>query len=189
MRRVAAKRDDMLQRFLPWIGARQGAIDWCLRVDDIRATISALRAAGVDMVDEMPFERERPDGEVAKWLLAGPRSLSLPFLIEDLTPVEIRVPFQKHSAHPNGVTGIRRIVLSSVSKDAFDEAMVHTLRADARSTRGDLDALGSVSIGCSNVAREIEGRFGLDLLRPGGTDEVLDTNLTCGVAIKLVDRV
>lgn len=189
MRRVAAKRDDMLQRFLPWIGARQGAIDWCLRVDDIRATISALRAAGVDMVDEMPFERERPDGEVAKWMLAGPRDPSLPFLIEDLTPVEIRVPYKEHSSHPNGVAGIRRIVLPSVSKDAFEETMARTLRPDAPTTGHDLDVLGSVRTGGSDPAGEIEGRFALELLRPGHNDEELDANLTCGVAIKLTARI
>ena len=94
MGHVAAKRKDMLHRFLPLIGARQGAIDWCIRVD------------------EMELGRERPDGKVARWLLAGPRDVRLPFLIEDLTPVEIRVPFRDLSTHPNGVTAIRRLVLA-----------------------------------------------------------------------------
>jgi hypothetical protein len=43
MGHVAAKRKDMLHRFLPLIGARQGAIDWCIRVDDIRDAVRRLR--------------------------------------------------------------------------------------------------------------------------------------------------
>ena len=64
MAHAAAGRSDMLHRFLPLIGAPQGAIDWCVRVHDIRATVRRLRDDGVEMVDEMAFERERPDGQV-----------------------------------------------------------------------------------------------------------------------------
>ena len=85
---------------------------WCIRVDDIRDAVRRLRDAGIEMVDEMEFDRERPDGKVAWWLLAGPRDVRLPFLIEDRTSVEIRVPFRDLSTHPNGVTAIRRLVLA-----------------------------------------------------------------------------
>ena len=165
----------MLHRFLPWIGAPAGAIDWCIRVDDIRATIQQLRDAGVEMVDEMEFERERPDGKVAKWLLAGPRDVRFPFFIEDLTPVEIRVPFREHSVHPNGVTGIARLVSPPAAKEAFEQTMGR--------------ALGSVAIASADDAGRFQGRYALELLRPEGADEELAPNQTCGVSLKLVHRV
>ena len=180
--RVASKRGDMLHRFLPWIGAPAGAIDWCIRVDDIRATIQQLCDAGVEMVDEMEFERERPDGKVAKWLLAGPRDVRFPFFIEDLTPVEIRIPFREHSVHPNGVTGIARLVSPPAAKEAFEQTMGSELR-------GEPGALGSVTIASADDAGRFQGRYALELLRPEGADEELAPNQTCGVSLKLVHRV
>lgn len=185
-RRVAAKRDDMLQRFLPWIGAPAGPIDWCIRVDDLRTTVEALRTTGLEMIDEMPFERKRPDGEIAKWLLAGPRDARLPFFIEDLTPVEIRVPSPEHSAHPNGVRGIRRIVLPHTSKEAFDRAMGVALRAESRASSDESDALGSVVIGSSDRLNSLGHRFAIELIRPNQPETHLDPKQTCGASIQLV---
>lgn len=180
MAHAAAGRSDMLHRFLPLIGAPQGAIDWCIRVDDVRATVRRLRDAGVEMVDEMAFDRERPDGQVAKWLLAGPRDVRLPFFIEDLTPVEIRVPFREHSAHPNGVTGIQRIVLPNDAKIALEQVLGTVLR-DGPDSLGNLIASRS-----KRVDAEPPGRFALELVRPASGDEALDPAHTFGVSITLV---
>ena len=148
----------MLHRFLPLIGARQGAIDWCIRVDDIRDAVRRLRDAGIEMVDEMEFDRERPDGKVARWLLAGPRDVRLPFLIEDLTPVEIRVPFRDLCTHPNGVTAIRRLVLPHEAKTAFERALGPVLRAEPGSTTDESAPLGSVTVEGSRQRRCPRGR-------------------------------
>ena len=185
--RAAAKRDDMLQRFLPWIGAPAGAIDWCIRVDDLRSTVAALRAKGLEMVDEMPFERRRPDGEVANWLLAGPQDARLPFLIEDLTSVEIRVPWREHSDHPNGVRGIGRIVLPQTVKEAFDRLMRAVLRGSSGASDDQSDALGSTSIGGSPGLDGLRHRFAIELLRSNQSEAQLDPEQTCGVSIKLVE--
>jgi catechol 2,3-dioxygenase-like lactoylglutathione lyase family enzyme len=183
---VAAKRKDMLHRFLPWIGARQGAIDWCIRVDDIRDAVCRLRDAGVEMVDETEFDRERPDGQVARWLLAGPRDVRLPFLIEDLTPVEIRVPFRDLSTHPNGVTGIRRLVLPHEAKAAFERALGRVLRAEPGSMTDESAPLGSATVGTSRQEEIPKEPYRLELLRPGGNDEDLDPNETFDASIKIV---
>ncbi len=186
MGQVAAKRKDMLHRFLPLMGGRQGAIDWCIRVDDIRDAVRRLRDAGIEMVDEMEFNRERPDGQVARWLLAGPRDVRLPFLIEDLTPVEIRVPFRDLSTHPNGVTGIRRLVLPDEAKAAFERTLGRVLRAEPGSMTDESAPLGSVTIEGSRQAERLTEPYRLELLRPGGNDEELDPNETFGASIKLV---
>ena len=183
---AAAKRDDMLHRFLPWLGAPRGTIDWCIRVNDIRATIRQLRDAGVEMVAEMPFERQRPDGEVAKWLLAGPRDVSLPFFIEDLTPLEIRVPFRGHSTHPNGVTGVGRLVLPEDTKAGLDRTLGLVLAGGTESGSPGRSGLANVAIGGSGKAAESNGAFALELQRPSGNHESLDPSATSGARIKLV---
>ncbi len=186
MGHVAAKRKDMLHRFLPLIGARQGAIDWCIRVDDIRDAVRRLRDTGIEMVDEMEFDRERPDGKVARWLLAGPRDVRLPFLIEDLNPVEIRVPFRDLSTHPNGVTAIRRLVFPYEAKAAFERTLGRVLRAEPGSMTDESAPLGSVTVEGSRREETPTGPFRLELLRPGGDDGDLDSNDTFGASIKLV---
>jgi len=186
MGHVAAKRKDMLHRFLPLIGARQGAIDWCIRVDDIRDVVRRLRDAGIEMVDEMEFERERPDGKVARWLLAGPRDVRLPFLIEDLTPVEIRVPFRDLSTHPNGVTAIRRLVLPDEAKAAFERTLGRVLLAEPGSGADECAPVRGVTIEGSRQEEMPKGPYRLELLRPGGDDEELHPKETFGVSIKLV---
>ena len=186
MGHVAGKRKDMLHRFLPWIGARQGAIDWCIRVDDIRDAVCRLSDAGVEMLAETEFDRERPDGKVARWLLAGPRDVRLPFLIEDLTPVEIRAPFRDLSTHPNGVMGIRRLVLPHEAKAAFERALGRVLRAEPGSTTDESAPLGSVTVERSRQKEMPTGPYRLELLRPGGNDEDLDPNETFDASIKIV---
>lgn len=176
----------MLQRYLPWIGAPAGAIDWCIRVDDLRSTIAALRATGLEMVDEMSFERRRPDGEVAKWFLAGPQDARLPFLIEDLTPVEIRVPWREQSDHPNGVSGIRRIVLPQKVKETFDRSMWSVLRGISGASSDESGALGSTSIGGSHRLGGLGHRFAIELTGPNRGEAQLDPERTCGVSMKLV---
>jgi hypothetical protein len=138
------------------------------------------------MVDEVEFDRERPDGKVARWLLAGPRDVRLPFLIEDLTPVEIRVPFRDLSTHPNGVTAIRRLVLPHEAKAAFERALGRVLRAEPGSMTDESAPLGSVTVGTSRQEEIPEEPYRLELLRPGGNDEDLDPNETFGASIKLV---
>jgi hypothetical protein len=57
--------------------------------------------------DPSPLSRIRPDGYQLKWVLSIPREGYkgvAPFLIQDETPREERVPRQ--SRHPNGATGI-----------------------------------------------------------------------------------
>ena len=108
---VAGRQAGIMTRFLMWFGAPAGLRDWCVRCDSLDGTIEKLREQGVETTDAQCFSRKRPDGEVAKWRLAGPVDSRLPFLIEDITPTEIRVPFEGNCNHPNGVTGISAVVV------------------------------------------------------------------------------
>ena len=84
-----------------------GLVDFCMATDDLKADADAFRAAGVPMGDPWPLSRTRPDGYALSWILCTPgvpHGGLAPFLIEDTTPRDERVPRQR--THANGVTGI-----------------------------------------------------------------------------------
>jgi hypothetical protein len=89
-----------------------GIVDFCARCDSLTQSAELLRKSGAAIADPMPLSRTRPDGYVVKWLLAMPQppwAGIIPFLIEDFTPRNERVPSAMH--HANGVIGIDTITL------------------------------------------------------------------------------
>jgi catechol 2,3-dioxygenase-like lactoylglutathione lyase family enzyme len=83
-----------------------GLIAACLQTDDLRSELRVFRKAGMGLSDPTPLSRMRPDGYHLKWVLSvyqGDSGL-IPFLIEDETPRDERVP--KDRRHRNGATGI-----------------------------------------------------------------------------------
>jgi catechol 2,3-dioxygenase-like lactoylglutathione lyase family enzyme len=90
-----------------------GLVDFCMQTDDLMADTAAFRKAGVDIDDPSPLSRVRPDGYQLKWVLSIPRGVYrgvAPFLIQDETPREERVPRQ--TRHANGVTGIGTVTMA-----------------------------------------------------------------------------
>lgn len=88
-----------------------GLADFALLSDDL----SADSAAFGHLVKNQPQQggRVRPDGVELKWrtlVLKAP----LPFVIEDLTARELRVPGGAAAEHANGATGIASVVLGAV---------------------------------------------------------------------------
>lgn len=82
-----------------------GPCGWAIVVNDLDDTIRRLEIAGVNVHGPVAGHRQRPDGKDVRWRMAflgetrssatlspsGPGA-TLPFLIEDLTPHELRVP-------------------------------------------------------------------------------------------------
>ena len=102
----------------PWWALLQerggGLVDFCMATDDIRGDLDALRAQGVDCGDLTEGGRARPDGYQVRWLnnkVGGGWQGLIPFLIEDLTPRDERLPTVR--AHANGVSGINTIALAT----------------------------------------------------------------------------
>jgi len=89
-----------------------GLIDFCLQTDDLASDAGAFRAAGVNLADPRPLSRVRPDGYKLSWVLSIPDTHAgvAPFLIEDETPREERVP--KATTHANGVKGIQLVTVA-----------------------------------------------------------------------------
>lgn len=91
----------------------EGLVDFCMQTDDLVGDTQKLRNAGVNINDPVPWSRTRPDGYQLKWLLSlaqtDHRGVA-PFLIQDVTPREERVPQQFD--HKNGAAGIGTVTVA-----------------------------------------------------------------------------
>jgi len=96
-----------------------GLVDYCAASDGLREDLERLRGLGFEVDDLGEGGRRLPDGQEIRWRSAGIRQEGrvLPFLIEDLTPRERRVPGGPAADHPNGATGISRLEISTLGPD------------------------------------------------------------------------
>ena len=87
-----------------------GWADFALLSNDLFQDVTALG----ELVARAPEEggRTRPDGLGIAWRVARLEK-PLPFLIEDLTARELRVPGGEAAVHPNGTTGVASVVLGA----------------------------------------------------------------------------
>ena len=142
-----------------------GLIDFCLQTDDLAAAAGAFRAAGVALADPRPLSRVRPDGYTLRWVLSIPDAHGgvAPFLIEDETPRDERVP--RATAHANGVTGIRLVTVAVSDVPAARQWYERVPGAKVMPIeRSDLSAAG---------VRVTIGPHALDFLAPRGPESPL----------------
>jgi len=104
------------QRWWPRLAAGEGPVDYCVFGDDLEGEAAAMRARGVaGLHGPFAMGRQRPDGVRIDWRLVSltaPIGQSVvPFMIEDTTPRELRVPGGAAARHPLGVTGVAGLVL------------------------------------------------------------------------------
>lgn len=88
-----------------------GIADYCMHSADLEKEISQLAARGEKFSKPIRGGRRRPDGKEIAWMTAVPRTLDLPFLIEDITPRELRLPAVGDDYHPNGILGISGLAI------------------------------------------------------------------------------
>jgi hypothetical protein len=95
-----------------------GWADFALLSNDLRQDVTALG----DLVARPPEEggRQRPDGLGIAWRVAR-LERPLPFLIEDLTARELRVPGGDAAKHANKTRGIAAIVLGAIDPARVSE--------------------------------------------------------------------
>lgn len=62
-----------------------------LETNDIDADVAAIRNRGLEIGDPSDGERLRPDGQRVTWRSAHPADPWMPFLIQDVTPRELRI--------------------------------------------------------------------------------------------------
>lgn len=129
-----------------WAPLQQGGglVDFCMQTDDLLDDTATLREAGVEIDDPRPLTRVRPDGYTLNWVLSIPRGRHrgvAPFLIQDRTPREERVP--RETTHRNRVTGIGTVTIAvddvATVRGWYAAALGHPGR---EIRRNDLDAAG-----------------------------------------------
>src|SRR5215212_7159020 len=94
---------------------QEGLIDYCAASDDLDSDVRRLESLGFVVDGPDDGGRRLPDGAQIRWRSARIRQEArlLPFLIEDLTPRERRVPGGPAAEHQNGATGVSRLEISS----------------------------------------------------------------------------
>ena len=103
------------REFLP----AEGLIDYCAASSGLAEDVGRLRGLGFGVEGPSDGGRTLPDGRGIRWRSASIRQKerTFPFLIEDLTPRETRVPGGSAADHPNGATGVRRLQVSAPDTD------------------------------------------------------------------------
>lgn len=141
------------------LGKGESLVDYCALSDDLAADARRLREEG--LAADRPDEggRRLPDGEELRWRSVRVRQEGrlLPFMIEDATPRELRVPGGAATEHPNGATGIRQLFIAA--RDA----------ANARSSLAALAGGGDASAGSIRL-----GRHELTLATPDGSRDAAE---------------
>lgn len=100
----------------------EGLVDFCMQTDDLQGDTEKFRRAGVAIKDPVPWARTRPDGYELKWVLSlaqGDHRGVAPFLIQDLTPREERVPRQFE--HQNGAMGLDTVTVAVSELSKIDQ--------------------------------------------------------------------
>ncbi len=147
-----------------------GLIDFCMATDDIRSDLAAFRALGVDCGDLTGGGRARPDGYEVRWInnkVGGVWQGLIPFIIEDVTPREERLP--RETAHANGVTGIHSLSLATDDAARLAGVMSAVLGVEGQAITDD-------AAGASGIRFDVGGHR-LDYLAPDREDSPLAAHL------------
>jgi len=99
------------RRFKSGIASGLGLSDYCLRSGNLDIDIPVIQRRGLDLDGPIIGGRQRPDGQQVSWRTAVPPTFDVPFLIDDITPHQLRVPVPPPEGHPNQVIGIGGITL------------------------------------------------------------------------------
>lgn len=183
--KAAARRNtDIRWRLLAWMTQEYGSIDWCLRVSDVDQTLMNWRSGDLESLGSQKFSRERPDGQIARWVLGSLKDRDLPFLLADISEMGLRVPLSE-ARHPNGVTGIHKIWISSPdlrqAADRFDRCF--------RTDPSHSENAKSYSIGGKRVQlvdqNHHSGKIAIELSSAGDKAIALDKAKTFGATISI----
>jgi hypothetical protein len=184
------KPEDPTDNFWGWRGflSREGLIDYCVASDDLGSDVRRLGSLGFGVDGPVDGGRRLPDGGEIRWRSARMRQEGrlLPFLIEDLTPRELRVPGGLAAEHPNGAIGVIRLEISAPDVEEAAASLAMLL---------DTDTGSSLRLGpgvLSPVATESEvaapGPSAVDLVGGAGISQELDRSLAHGVGIRIRSR-
>jgi catechol 2,3-dioxygenase-like lactoylglutathione lyase family enzyme len=132
---IAFKNPDQPQdhRWWPLFSRGEGFVDFALLSSDLEAEAERLAAAGLTVKGPHDGGRLRPDGQRIAWrsmTLESSPATRLPFVIQDVTPRELRVPGGAATAHALGVTGVAGVVVAVADLTASVPAFAALLETD-----------------------------------------------------------
>jgi hypothetical protein len=122
-----SNRTAIEHRLIEDLASGVGMNDYALLSLDLQHHVNSVKERGVSFTNPVPGGRLRPDGTEISWRTAVPRSIDLPFLIDDLTPREIRVPTVGKNYHSNrilGIYGLTILVSNLVESMAHYRALI-----------------------------------------------------------------
>jgi catechol 2,3-dioxygenase-like lactoylglutathione lyase family enzyme len=115
-------------RWFKYRASNGGLIDYAVLTDDLEAELERLNNLGIAYTGPNEGARKRPDGEEIAWKTATPSgddTAGLPFIIEDVTHRDLRVPGGEGVGHDNGVEQLARLVIAVRDlKNAVDKHRV-----------------------------------------------------------------
>jgi hypothetical protein len=127
------------RRFLPNLAGPDGVADAAIGGEHLARFASESRRREFALTGPVAMERARGDGPPLAWQLLLPHDPAIPFLIEDRTPREERVPSSPSATtHANGARGIAevgvRVRAAAPAAMALADLFAATLeaRADGR---------------------------------------------------------
>jgi hypothetical protein len=93
-----------------------GPCAWAIYVEDVAAEVARLAQLGIRVSGPHYMNRRRPDGGLVEWDLGflGDQGAgaTLPFIIKDITPRELRVrPSASMTGQPALLTGVGKVIL------------------------------------------------------------------------------
>ncbi|MCY3781436.1 MAG: VOC family protein [Chloroflexi bacterium] len=147
-----------------------GLIDFCMGTDDIRGDYSIFAVQGVEMSPLVGLSRIRVDGYRLSWLnneIYGEYQGLIPFIIEDETPREERVPKEKR--HENQVTGIDTLTLVARDLGKARRIMDAALRSEGEPVRDS-------ALNASGVVYQV-GPHRLEYLTPNDSSSPLQRHI------------
>lgn len=147
-----------------------GLIDFCMATDDIRSDLAAFRSHGVDCGELTDGGRARPDGYQVRWInnkVGGAWQGLIPFIIEDLTPREERLP--RETVHENSVSGIHTVSLATDDVARYAGAMSAVTGAAGQPCVDD-------KAGASGISLQVGGHQ-LEYLEPNLQNGALASHL------------
>lgn len=106
----------------------EGYTGYALKSDSLEADIEAMRGRGVHVGNIREGSRARPDGERLQWKMAMINDAMQPFVIQDMTDRNLRVPLTaEHTTHPNTATGIHELLIRARNIDETANFFGNTL--------------------------------------------------------------
>lgn len=102
-------------RWHKFLASGGGLVDYAVGTPGLESQMKLATDRGLSYTGPNDGARTRPDGQEMAWKTATPstdQSGGLPFLIEDVTDRDLRVPGGSGVAHPNGVERIETLVIA-----------------------------------------------------------------------------